>query len=112
MLFQSTGNCWITAAFYLNRNRIATELCINRFDLIPVCKGACFLERKLSENENRQERSPEIKFKEITLFCQHPTGTPVKHISTDNLIPFCGYRSPYFPSLHTRQVFRPPVLSA
>lgn len=111
MLLQGTGNCWIVAAFYLNRNYIASTLCINRFDLIPVCKGSCFLDRQISENEKRQEKTTDLKFKEITLFCQLYDYTPAQQLSAENHIAFCGYQSPYSPRQLSAQLFRPPSVT-
>ncbi|MGF6847498.1 hypothetical protein QFZ51_002733 [Chitinophaga sp. W3I9] len=111
VLLQSTGNCWIVAAFYLNRNYIASELCINRFDLIPVCKGACFLDRKIKEND-KPENTVNTRLKEITLFCQQYDSAPAKPVSTESLITFRGYKSPYSPQSLIRQVFRPPAATA
>ncbi|MEV4884119.1 hypothetical protein MRBLMN1_002633 [Chitinophaga ginsengisegetis] len=111
MLLQSTGNCWIVAAFYLNRNYIASELCINRFDLIPVCKGSCFLEKKIKEND-KPENTTGFRLKEITLFCQQYDLAPAKPISPESFVTFCDYQSPCFPQLLIRQVFRPPATMA
>ncbi|SEW40568.1 hypothetical protein [Chitinophaga arvensicola] len=112
MLLQGTGNCWIVGAFYLNRDYIASQLCINRFDLIPVCKGSCFLDRKINENEKRQEKTPDIKLKEITLFCMAYEYTPAAQVSTGNHIAFCDYQSPYSPRQWCGQLFRPPSATA
>lgn len=109
MLLQSTGNCWIVAAFYLNRNYIASTLCINRFDLIPVCKGSCFLEQKMKENDKQQENTNSIRYKEITLFCQQYELTVAKPISSENPVTFSDYQSPYFPHPLITQLFRPPA---
>lgn len=109
ILIQSTGNCWIIAAFYLNRTRIETTLCVNRFDLIPVCRGSCFLERKLIENESKQERSPDTRYKEITLFCQDAADGLTQYLSSENTTSFCDYRSPYYPHLHIPQILKPPI---
>jgi len=109
MLVQGTGNCWIVAAFYLNRDRIAATVCINRFDLIPVCRGACFLERKLNENETRQEKSLDIKYKEITLFCEYNITLAEQPIPIENPFSFCDYVSPHFPHLYISHIFKPPI---
>jgi hypothetical protein len=109
MLLQGTGNCWMVAAFYLNRNRIAETLCVNRFDRIPVCRGACFLERKLNENERRQEKSPDIKYKELTLFFLHVTDMQKEYFPAENPCSYCGYKSSHFPHPHIPQVFKPPI---
>ncbi|MBC9914510.1 hypothetical protein [Chitinophaga varians] len=108
ILIQSTGNCWIIAAFYLNRNRIANELCVNRFEQIPVCRGICYLEQKLTENEHQQNRAPELKHKEVLLFFE-PVSTPDIGMQADDQRPSGRYLSPYFPTSHLHEVFKPPV---
>ncbi|NML38808.1 hypothetical protein HHL17_16495 [Chitinophaga sp. G-6-1-13] len=108
ILIQSTGNCWIIAAFYLNRNRIANDLCINRFEQIPVCRGICYLQQKLTENEHQQDRAPELKHKEVLLFFE-PVSTPAIGMSSDHKRPSGRYISPYFPTSHLHPVFKPPV---
>lgn len=108
ILVQSTGNCWIIAAFYLNRNRIASMLCINRFEQVPVCRGVCYLQQKLEENEHQQDRAPELKHKEVLLFFE-ALATPVIGI-TPEITPAPGiYISPYFPTAPLHPVFKPPV---
>ena len=65
---QSTNQVWIIIGFHLNKTYIENNLCQNRFDKIPVCKGSCVLEKQLNDNDKNQEKIPTIKFKEITLF--------------------------------------------
>lgn len=67
-VIQSTSNLWIISSFYINRDYIAKELCINRFDKIPVCKGICYLEKKISDNEKKEQKIPNVKEKEIQLY--------------------------------------------
>jgi hypothetical protein len=69
-IFQSTCNFWIIISFYVNRDYIAQNICINRFDQIPVCKGQCFLNEKLQENQKQEQKLPDLKGKEIQLFCE------------------------------------------
>ncbi|SEA51445.1 hypothetical protein SAMN05421540_106157 [Psychroflexus halocasei] len=69
-VFQSTSNFYIMFSFYLNRDYIAQELCINRFDKIPVCKGSCYLSEKLSENEKKEQKNTSTKNKEVQLYTQ------------------------------------------
>ncbi|QJB37383.1 hypothetical protein HF324_05765 [Chitinophaga oryzae] len=108
ILVQSTGNCWIIAAFYLNRNRIASTLCVNRFEQIPVCRGICYLQQKLEENEHQQDRAPELKHKEVLLFFE-PVTTPTLGLPPESKQPSGIYISPYFPTTHQHPVFKPPV---
>lgn len=66
---QSFSQLWVITSFYINRDYIAENVCINRFEAIPVCKGQCFLDEKLKENENKQEqRLPDLKQNQIQLF--------------------------------------------
>lgn len=67
-MFQSTSNVWIVTSFYINRDYIAKELCINRFDKVPLCKGKCYLEKKMSDNEKEEQKIPTVKEKEIQLY--------------------------------------------
>lgn len=67
-VFQSTSSLWIVSSFYINRNYIAKELCINRFDTVPVCKGVCYLEKKIAESDKKEQKTHSVKEKEIQLF--------------------------------------------
>ncbi len=70
-ILQSASQSWIVAAFYWKQEYIASNLCINRFDAIPVCNGQCYLKKELKESEQQQE-SPfsSFKVKEIDMLIQ------------------------------------------
>lgn len=66
LLIQLFYGLYIVSSFYVNRDYIARDLCINRFDKIPVCKGSCYLEKQLSEHEEKQfPKHPSGKFKQF-----------------------------------------------
>ncbi|WP_162817858.1 hypothetical protein U0035_21210 [Niabella yanshanensis] len=67
-LFQALSSLVILTAFHLNRDYISNNLCVNRFDAVPLCKGSCYLEKQLSDNEQQQQDTPKLKLKEISLF--------------------------------------------
>lgn len=69
-LFQSSGKLWVLVSFYAQREYIAEKLCVNRFDLLPLCQGQCYLGEQLKENEKKEQNLPDIKQKELQLFCQ------------------------------------------
>jgi len=69
-LLQSMSTMWIVVSFYLRRDYIVKNLCINRFDLIPVCKGQCYLSDQLKKDVKQEKDMPEIKVKEAPLFLQ------------------------------------------
>lgn len=99
-------------AFYANRNYIAKNLCVNRAEAVPTCKGACYLKKKLKQDQEQQSKSgTELKLKEITLFFEKVTlpnldGTTVfisrkekpKHYNQD-----------FIPQDYSPSVFHPPI---
>jgi hypothetical protein len=54
--------------FLINRQYIENNLCINRFDKIPVCKGSCYLDKQVSKTEKQEQKFPDLKVKEIALY--------------------------------------------
>jgi len=108
LLIQTTSSLWIWAGFYLNRDYIAATLCINRFDRIPVCKGVCYLQNEMNEQERRQEKWPGLKLNDLTLFCQ-PVATglaplPGRQLSTT----YPDQNTFFIPRLHHTSIFKPP----
>lgn len=69
-VLQSTSYSWIIASFYVNQDYIAQNICINRFDQIPVCNGSCFLDQELTKENKKEQKSLGAKEKEIQLFVQ------------------------------------------
>lgn len=79
-MLQGTSSVWIWSAFKMRLDYIAANWCVNRFDLIPVCMGSCVLEQELENNRKQQEKFPDLKLKEYTLY--------VAPVRTVNWIPF------------------------
>jgi len=108
---QSTSQLWVLGVFELNRNYIAANLCINRFESIPVCKGSCVLEKQMNEFGQQQQHIPDLKTKEINLFCESdvfnyaPQTLILDLISTHSLL-----NTSFISSEHLRSVFRPPSM--
>ena len=71
LVFQNAGSIWIIGDFYINRDFIAKNVCINRFDAIPICNGKCYLYSKLKANEKQEQKFPTVTYKEIQLFLQN-----------------------------------------
>lgn len=87
-VFQSTSNLWIISSFYINQDYIAKNLCINRFEKIPVCYGKCFLTKQLKENDKKEQKIPNVKEKEIQLYfySQEATAVVQKTIFEDSKV--------------------------
>ncbi len=96
--------------FKINQEYIADNLCINRFDLIPVCKGACYLEDQLNSNGEQQQKMPDLKSAEVFLFCES--------FDIKNIHPYNTTESRVYPELsdvfissdYIHAVFHPPAL--
>src|SRR4051812_12457398 len=111
LLVQCTSQLWIMVAFKINQDYIAANLCINRFDAIPVCKGSCFLEDQLNQDQKQQQKFPDLKTREITLFCQ---GNSIEFV-TQTMLPkdnvsYACYKISFISSDYLRSVFRPPMI--
>lgn len=62
---QITKSFWIISSFHINRDYIAKNICINRFDKIPTCKGQCFLIAELSKEQKENKANITIAEKDI-----------------------------------------------
>ena len=68
---QSTKSLWIITSFQINREYIASNLCINRFDKIPTCKGQCFLTKELNKEQNENKRNITMIEKDSIFIAPH-----------------------------------------
>jgi len=71
-VFQNAGSIWIIGEFYINRDYIAKNVCINRFDAVPICNGKCYLNNKLKANDKQEQKFPTLNYKEVQLFFESP----------------------------------------
>jgi hypothetical protein len=70
VLVQGTIDLWTVVIFHVQREYISQNLCVNRFDAIPVCNGQCYLDKQLQENEEKQDQALDTRQSEVHLFCQ------------------------------------------
>jgi hypothetical protein len=107
-VFQSTSTVWILASFYAQRDYISKNLCINRFDAIPVCKGQCYLNKQLKENEKKEQNLPDLKQKEIQLFCQNNLSFEFPKTSFEKRLNTLNYKDNFLSTEYLFSVFHPP----
>lgn len=105
---QSTSQLWIWVSFKINQEYIAANLCINRFEAIPLCKGSCFLEKQLNQDQNQQQKFPDLKLKEITLFFLDNTNRQTQNGFLNSQFTYPTVAVTFLNSGHLRSVFRPP----
>lgn len=111
-IYQNTSSFWIITAFYINRDYIAKNVCINRFDTIPVCNGTCYLQQELSADSDKKQELPIIKLKEVQpLFYQNITyqTAVVKAFIAPRIYP--KYYSKFIISNLVFSLFQPPELA-
>jgi len=109
ILLQSFSSLFILANFYINRADISQNLCVNRFDKVKLCKGKCYLEKDLKQNEKQQEKFPDLKLKEINLYC--PTVSLENYFSDNalQLLPkVFKFEMNHYSSAQLTSIFHPP----
>lgn len=109
-IYQNTSSFWILTSFYLNQTYIAENICINRFDAIPMCYGSCYLQSELSEDSDKKMELPLLKTKEIQpLFSQAMTYEyeGVSRVNLEN-IPYPSYVNILEIIPFVSAVFQPP----
>jgi hypothetical protein len=99
---------WIWVSFKINQKYIAANLCVNRFEAIPLCKGSCFLEKQLNQNQKQQQKFPDLKLKEITLFFFDNKNHQVQNVLLNIQFSYPTVAVTFLNSGHLRSVFRPP----
>lgn len=110
-VIQSTSQLFIISEFYLQRDYIAKNLCVNRFDAIPICKGQCFLNNELNKNQRNQEKNfPDLKFKEIQLFISNISLPKICVTQQDGEIITFQHTKEYPLSIFLFSVFHPPKI--
>jgi len=71
---QSFSKWCLIAEFQANRDFIAQNLCVNRLNPISCCKGTCFLNKKLADDEDRQQAPAKGGQREEVLLQVHHPG--------------------------------------
>jgi hypothetical protein len=107
-VFQSTSTLWIMASLYAQREYISKNICVNRFDAIPVCKGQCYLTKQLKENEKKEQNFPDLKQKEIQLFCQNNLSFEFSKRIFEERLNTLNYKDNFLSSEYLFSVFHPP----
>ena len=96
------------ASFYAQRDYISQNLCINRFDAIPVCNGQCYLNKQLKENEKKEQNFPDLKQKEIQLFVENDLSFEFEKIISQNRLSTPIHKDNFLTSEALFSVFHPP----
>lgn len=108
LLLQSTSKLWIVLSFYIQQEVIAKTKCINRFDLIPICKGQCYLDKQLKNNDKQERSLADVKVKEVQLYLSF--GVEFKFSSKSLVLqsPIPCFQKANDLNCYIANVFRPP----
>ena len=101
----------IFTSFYLNQDYISENICVNRFDKIPVCKGQCYLSKELSANEKQEKKFPDLKQKEIQLFCEERNLFDSATLPFEQADILRGNNAAFSLSTFSTSIFHPPQRS-
>ncbi|MBS1661094.1 MAG: hypothetical protein JST68_08590 [Bacteroidetes bacterium] len=71
---QTFSKWCLIAEFQVNRDFIAKNLCVNRFNACSCCKGKCYLNKKIAEDESQQQAPIKGGQREETLLQTHVLG--------------------------------------
>lgn len=109
-IFQIFSKTFIVADYYINKDFIATTLCINKDKPQLHCEGKCQLKKQL-EKEDKKEKSPLGSFKnksEIQLFSEKTDVVSFFAVTVSDKT-----KAPYSFSIsekHLLIVFHPPTV--
>jgi hypothetical protein len=111
MLLQSCAGLFMMTVFYANRDYIAKNLCDYRNRPVSTCGGSCVLAESLKKEQEREEKQPDLKFKEIQLLLSHTTSVLTKIPVMVKVQPsYATYVRPIYTSQFTSNIFHPPLV--
>lgn len=105
---QSISKLWVLGSFYLNQDYISANLCVNRFESIPVCKGTCYLNNELKKNEQKEQNLPDLKQKEIQLFFQKSFFNEFSYSENENAVKRVSPTESLYKNDFSLLIFHPP----
>ncbi|MFC6098970.1 hypothetical protein [Olivibacter domesticus] len=111
MLLQSCAGLFIMTAFYANRDYIAKNLCDYRNRPVSMCGGSCVLTESLKKEQEREEKQPDLKFKEVQLLLSHTVSTLTKTpVAAIVQLSYATYVKPIYTIEIIATIFHPPLV--
>jgi hypothetical protein len=111
LIFQCSSGLFILISFAYNREYISQTLCINRFETLPVCKGKCYLKKQLNEQQQKENKFPDLKQKEIQLYAHKTLFQEFESTGIDLDLYNFPSRTLDLPEITGKKVFHPPRLA-
>ncbi len=112
MLLQSFSSVWLWTVFEFNRDYIAKNECINRFNEKALsCRGQCILMKKMREHEEKEQKNLESRIIDVVFInnqqCFNLDIAFFEEAAAETLLP--AYQANYFyRPIFT--IFHPPLV--
>lgn len=113
MLLQSFSNVWLWSVFELNRDYIARNECVNRFNEKALsCRGQCILMKKMREHEEKEQKNLESRIIDVVFIDNsHNFSFDMSSLSNEDYISlsYPEYKQDYSYN-PTFTIFHPPLV--
>ncbi|WP_053003833.1 MULTISPECIES: hypothetical protein [Sphingobacterium] len=111
MLLQSFSSVWLWTVFEFNRDYIAKNECINRFNEKALsCRGQCILMKKMREHEEKEQKNLESRIIDLVFInnqqCFNLDITFFEEAAAETLLPEYQANYAYRPIF---TIFHPPL---
>ncbi|MHC5201383.1 hypothetical protein [Myroides sp. LJL119] len=108
-LYQNTSSFWIITWFYIDRDYIAQNVCVNRFQADSTCKGSCYLKSELTAESDKKPDLPNLTIKQTQpLFYQNITSLTSDNLPSYFKVIYPKYLDAFFKDNLIFGVFEPP----
>lgn len=99
----------VKTVFYANQHYIAQNLCVNRDNPSMHCNGKCQLDRKLQEENSKENQNTEHKIGiEFNIVFLHPTTLLTHYNPEETLTPLYGVYKGLYAQSYFAKITHPP----
>jgi hypothetical protein len=114
MMLPNLTKIGILIDFKINRDFIATVLCINKEKPLTMCNGKCYLSEQLKKAEEQEEQQAPTSKKErlevVYYFIKNPLASLFLSDRYSRKLNH-AYKSEFYRSSFAADIFRPPKLN-
>lgn len=111
LTLQCFSNLGVIAGYELNKQYIASVLCVNRDNSSMHCDGKCYLDKKLQQDQQRKNNENGLSGNklDVVLFCTTEQFFFSSEVNKD-LVEFPPFKYYVYPSPHFN-FFHPPKMN-
>lgn len=111
ILFISLRDAAKYANYHLNKDYIAQNVCVNRFEPIKMCSGVCYLEDtsiSQDQNEDYTLRIPQVEKQQVYLIVNLINVFKPVFVDQEEDVNQPRFRNLYYASSYLDDIFHPP----